>query len=447
MTMANDTIAKPFGAIDRPAQGETVSGAFYNFGWTLTPDGNTTQGAGDILMPIDGSTQWVWIDGAPVAPLTYYNLCRGDVGSPVPGGLYCNDDVANIFGNPTPQPLLTPRTSNPTKYRNLDAERGAIGAYWLDTTTLSNGLHTIMWGVTDSAGRGEGIGSRYLTVLNGAADAAVFGGTRVAAQDAARRVSRAGQTAAALRAAPAVVRGDARVIETLTPASGPVWGRTGFTLSEPYAAMTADETGVRHVRIPDLGRLELWMGAVERGYLVANGTLRDLPPGSRLDPVTGQFTWAPGFGYLGTYRLVFVQGGRQITVEVTIRPMPPASAAEAEIRMAIDGPRAGESVSGAMTVAGWALDPQSWTGSGIDAVHVWAQRVDMAAAAPQFLGAAALGGKRPDVAKVYGPTFRTAGFSLRIDALAPGQYDITVFAWNRRTARWEDARTVTVTVR
>jgi hypothetical protein len=247
--------------------------------------------------------------------------------------------------------------------------------------------------------------------------------------------------------APAQWRGDARALDTLTAATGEVWGRTGFTLSEPHAEMPADQTGVRHVQIPDLGRLELWLGAVERGYLVANGTLRDLPPGSRLDPATGQFTWAPGMGYLGTYRLAFVRGRELILVEVTIRPVPPAAAGEPEIRMAVDLPRGGENLSGAITVAGWALDPQASIGSGVDALHVWAQRTDMPAAAPQFLGAAALGGVRPDVARVYGPTFDTAGFSLTTDALAPGQYDVTAFAWNRRTARWEDARTVSVTVR
>jgi hypothetical protein len=31
--------------------------------------------------------------------------------------------------------------------------------------------------------------------------------------------------------------------------------------------------------------------------------------------------------------------------------------------------------------------------------------------------------------------------------LAPGDYDVMVYAWNHRTARWEDARTVRVTVR
>ena len=37
----------------------------------------------------------------------------------------------------------------------------------LDTTTLSNGLHTIAWVVTDSAGQTSGIGSRFFRVQNG----------------------------------------------------------------------------------------------------------------------------------------------------------------------------------------------------------------------------------------------------------------------------------------
>jgi hypothetical protein len=36
----------------------------------------------------------------------------------------------------------------------------------LDTTTLANGLHTISWGVTDSAGHSQGIGSRFFRVRN-----------------------------------------------------------------------------------------------------------------------------------------------------------------------------------------------------------------------------------------------------------------------------------------
>jgi hypothetical protein len=339
-TMANDSIAKPFGAIDTPTQGQTVSGSFWNFGWTLTPDSDTTADADGILMPVNGSTQWVYIDGVAVAPLMAYNLCRGTVGSPVPAGAYCDDDVSSIFGDSTPQPPFTPRSSNPTKYRNLDAGRGPMAGYFLDTTKLRNGVHTIAWGVTDSAGRGEGIGSRYFTVLNGSADALPagsdsYGGTLALGLDAtaaARRGVPAVAAEAALLAAPAQSRGEASALDTLASASDLVWGRTGFDVAAPLDQVPVDEEGVRHVQVRDLGRLELRLGQVEQGYLVANGTLRDLPPGSRLDPQTGKFTWAPGLGYLGTYRLAFVRGSEQIQVDVTIRPARPAASGPGGIR-------------------------------------------------------------------------------------------------------------------
>lgn len=50
--------------------------------------------------------------------------------------------------------------------------------------------------------------------------------------------------------------------------------------------------------------------------------------------------------------------------------------------MHVDTPLDGSIVSGALTVAGWALDPDATRGSGIDTIHVWAFRRDVAAAAP-----------------------------------------------------------------
>ena len=185
---------------------------------------------------------------------------------------------------------------------------------------------------------------------------------------------------------------------------------------------------------------------MDAGYLVANGTLRDLPPGSHLNPATGAFTWAPGPGYFGTYHLAFVRGSEQIPVDVTIRAIVSTAAGESEIRMFLDLPQANATVSGPVTLAGWALDPQAWTGSGIGAVHVWASRTDVPGLAPQVVGVAQLGAARPDVAAAFGAQFGTAGFSLTT-TLAPGSYDLAVYAWSTRTAQFEDARTVHVTVR
>jgi hypothetical protein len=120
----NADATQPFGSIDTPTQGGTESGTFVNFGWALTPPGK--------MIPTDGSTIWVFIDkqrmGHPV-----YNNYRADIATLFPG--YANS-------------------------------QGAVGYYYIDTTQLSNGLHTISWSVTDSAGVASGIGSRYFTVQN-----------------------------------------------------------------------------------------------------------------------------------------------------------------------------------------------------------------------------------------------------------------------------------------
>ena len=55
ITVTNASAQLPFGTIDTPRQGETVSGTIYNFGWALTPLPNT--------IPFDGSTIGVYVDG------------------------------------------------------------------------------------------------------------------------------------------------------------------------------------------------------------------------------------------------------------------------------------------------------------------------------------------------------------------------------------------------
>jgi hypothetical protein len=121
---ANRGSILPFGTIDTPTEGETVSGTIVNFGWALTPQPN--------IIPINGSTIWVFIDGVRLGhPI--YDQYRVDIATIFPG---------------------------------LQNSNGAIGYYYIDTTTLSNGLHSIAWTVTDSAGNAQGIGSRYFNVQN-----------------------------------------------------------------------------------------------------------------------------------------------------------------------------------------------------------------------------------------------------------------------------------------
>ena len=143
ISVNNTTSLLPFGTIDTPAQGATISGTTsYNFGWALTPEPN--------IIPTDGSTITVFIDTPcissvvpvcnPMAvPPTAYNLARCDVDQLFPS--YANSGSTQCSLNGT-----TP---------------GPVGYWVFDTTKLANGLHSLGWLVIDSAGHAQGIGSRY----------------------------------------------------------------------------------------------------------------------------------------------------------------------------------------------------------------------------------------------------------------------------------------------
>jgi len=416
VTVANDTIAKPFGAIDTPGQGATVSGALNNFGWVLTPDPGT-----GALVPVNGSTIEVFIDGASVGTATY-NLCRGTVGNPVPAGMLCDDDVSSIFRGAG------------TGYRNLDAGRGPIGLRTINTTGLSNGLHTIVWGVRDSAGRSEGIGSRYFNVLNSASDVSADLGT-----PELRNSGTSGR------------------LDSGTP----IFARTGFDLHAAFTPLESNADGVPQVRIPELGRVELQVPGATHVSLLANGDVRSAPVGMSVDEEAGMVRWSVGPGYLGTYRLRIEprdlgthlrQGsGGQASglrfVDVTVAPM---TLVEEPVRMHLD--RADQH-GAVFTLHGWGFDPHADTGSGIGAVHVWARRLVRGSTGSMvqgsesvFLGVADLGVSRPDVAAAHGARFSNAGFSFQ-GALGDGEWEITAFIWNTRTGRFEDARSVVVTIK
>jgi uncharacterized protein YkwD len=105
--------------------------------------------------------------------------------------------------------------------------------------------------------------------------------------------------------------------------------------------------------------------------------------------------------------------------------------------MFIDVPAEGETVSGVVTVGGWAADLASGSGPGVDAVHVYVSG--------SFTGAANYGRNRPDVANVFGPNFQNSGYSLAVD-LPSGTHTITVYARSALTGGWiSRTRTVTVT--
>jgi hypothetical protein len=284
ITCTNATATRPFGTLDKPDQGESVSGATYmNFGWALTPKPHS--------IPTDGSTIVVLIDGVAVGHPTY-NQNREDIATLFPG-------LAN--------------------------SNGAIGFFPVDTTTLSNGLHTIAWIVTDSNGTTEGIGSRYFSVLNGAASSSLTLERNSSVQELSGRGPET-----LLSAGPGSLSGQpAAAVASLPQSSVPVYMRTGYDPAAPLNIVDPDPRGVAVVRAAEVGRLILTLGpsaTVEgdgyEGYLVAGDTLAPLPPGTFLDRTSGEFYWQPGVGFVGSYDLVFVhtdQGvKRRIPVAVRI---------------------------------------------------------------------------------------------------------------------------------
>jgi hypothetical protein len=262
VTFDNAHATRPFGTIDFPAQGGTVSGTIVNLGWALTPAGKS--------IPVDGSTINVYIDGVLVGPVTSYNHARPDVTTLFPG--LANSD-------------------------------GPGAQFSIDTTTLADGVHTIVWVVSDDAGVAEGIGSRYFTVQNG-------GGSQVRASAPAR--------AAASTARLPSLRTD-------------VWSREGVDDTGWAVRVETYPDGSRRVTARQGQRLEIFLDPMLQaacgtydGHLLTGDVAGPLPMGASLERQPGIFRWQPGPEVAGDFVFVFVQRGcdgveRRISVDVLWR--------------------------------------------------------------------------------------------------------------------------------
>ena len=96
-----------------------------------------------------------------------------------------------------------------------------------------------------------------------------------------------------------------------------------------------------------------------------------------------------------------------------------------------------------IALSGWALDGRSLTGSGIDAVHVWA--FPTSGGTPVFVGVATPA-IRTDVAQVFGTRFSAAGFTGTFTAPPPGTYDVAVYARSAFTGQFDQARVARIIV-
>ena len=110
--------------------------------------------------------------------------------------------------------------------------------------------------------------------------------------------------------------------------------------------------------------------------------------------------------------------------------------------IAIDHPAAG-AVSARFTIEGWAADFDSPSGTGVDAVHVWAYPT---AGAPRFVGAATYGLNRPDLGITFGSRFAPAGWALTGAGLPPGAWTLVAFLHSSTSGTFSQATVVPVQV-
>jgi hypothetical protein len=393
ITCDNADAVAPFGAIDTPGQGATVSGIVANFGWVLSR--GTTRAD-----PPGGGTVTVVIDGAAVGS---------------PSGWTSRSDLSALF------PV--------SQYSGVNT---ALGVYAFDTTTMADGVHTISWYVTDSAGNSAGIGSRFFSVFNGNGTSSV-----VAASMSAPVMS-----TALVAATPTV--------ETLPTDTGGLSVRRGAAPDAPVTDVGPDATGGSSLTIEELEPVTFTIGGSAAGdytgYLRGADGLTRLPLGSRFDAATRQFTWHPGPGFVGRYDLVFVRSldGKPVAErDVTITVLPKGWLLSP--RVVIDAPQGSRPIRGEVLVAGWAFDGRAADGTGIDAVEVWAYPDD--GTSPIYLGHATIGGSRPDVAAVYGERAGSTGFGLIVRPMAVGGYTLAVFGRSTVTGTFLPATTVHIDVR
>ena len=120
-----------------------------------------------------------------------------------------------------------------------------------------------------------------------------------------------------------------------------------------------------------------------------------------------------------------------------------ATKALALTQTVLDMPAAHQTVASTFTVAGWAVDRTALSGTGVDAVHVYAYPTS---GAPVFLGAAAYGINRPDVGGLFGEGFTNSGFTLTAQGLPSGTYQIIAYAHSAISGAFDGTALASITV-
>ena len=264
ITGANSTSFVPFGAIDTPGQGETVSGTVNNWGWVLV------RGSARAYPPF-GSVSVV-IDGVLLGSPSLW-VERPDIVALFPESIY-------------------------------SGVRNAVGLFTFDSAAYANGVHTIAWVVTANNGLAEGVGSRFFTIQNasGAATSARVDPFVVGPPPGRSSGPLLGRS---VRSAGAIDDG------------APVRMSTGYRTA-PSAAPADLPGGPRLVSMRPGERVVINVEGATDAYHVVDGRLAALPVGASFNPSRGSLQWQPGPGFAGLHDVVLVRDGRLVPVRVSL---------------------------------------------------------------------------------------------------------------------------------
>jgi hypothetical protein len=105
--------------------------------------------------------------------------------------------------------------------------------------------------------------------------------------------------------------------------STPVKIKKGYNQRIEPKTLYPDKNGIISIEIKELERLEIHL--FEPGHKNSTLKVNQLPIGSTLDSERGVFYWTPGPGFVGEYRLIFIEDDRHghkttRNVRVIIRP-------------------------------------------------------------------------------------------------------------------------------
>jgi len=271
----------PFGTIDTPEQGGSIPGtgaysnpnAYPNFGWALTQ-------AGKCIDINDPNAYQVFVDGVRKTLVRNTNwfpgLQRDDITASFPG--LCN-------------------TNN------------AVAAFMFDAGSppLSNGIHTIGWVVTDTAGKQSGIGTRFFDLTSGGGGSAA----NLQSADLGGTGSDVG--------APVAIFGAARPLMNGVHASRVAGARVQPISASPNGLMHVRATPQQliHIDLPD-GGATAWSA-----YAIDGGRLWVMPLGATFQPEIGRLSWHIVPGFFGDFDFLFVRRGadgeqERISVRVTV---------------------------------------------------------------------------------------------------------------------------------